>query len=354
MKNLKKAIRIGSAAIVVIVFALLLTSGVASAATRVVNQSSPSCVPGADSYHTTIQAAINAATDGDEIIVCPGTYNENVVVNKSNIIIRSYGGPAVTNISSNQTDKHVVNITGQTNVTLEGFTIRDAYGPTADEVAGIFLNNSNTCTISNNTVTNISAAAGNDANGIWAIQSDHNSFSSITVFNLTNAPYSYGIYLYGSDNNSFRSSTSVYNITGTTYACGILLGNSSSNTFNSSTTISHVTAPNGSAGGIVLEEGCEYNSFSSTSVINTSADEEAAGIALGYSNNNSFHDTSIINVSANVLAAGVGLVSSDGNTFDAQTDVSYIHLYGGLPVGVSTSNFLVGSTTSALTGSTGN
>jgi parallel beta-helix repeat protein len=128
-------------------------------------------------------------------------------------------------------------------------------------------------------------------------------------------------------------------------------------------------------GGVVLEYGCEYNSFSSTSVINTSADEEAAGIALdysnnnsfsdtsiintsaggaaagialGYSSNNSFHDTSISNVSANGLAAGIGLEFSDGNTFDVLTDVSHIHSYG-LLVG-STSTFLAGSTTTVLTG----
>ena len=73
-----------------------------------------------------IQAAINIAKPGDTIIVHNGTYSENVVVNRSNITLRSANGSAVTIVQSNRTDMHVFNITDQNNVTLEGFTIRDA------------------------------------------------------------------------------------------------------------------------------------------------------------------------------------------------------------------------------------
>jgi len=73
-----------------------------------------------------IQAVINIANPGDTIIMHNGTYTENVVVNKSNLTIRSANGSAVTIVQSNRTDTHVFNITDQNNVTLEGFTIRDA------------------------------------------------------------------------------------------------------------------------------------------------------------------------------------------------------------------------------------
>ena len=73
-----------------------------------------------------IQAVINIANPGDTIIVHNGTYTENVVVNKSNLTIRSANGSAVTIVQSNRTDTHVFNITDQNNVTLEGFTVRDA------------------------------------------------------------------------------------------------------------------------------------------------------------------------------------------------------------------------------------
>ena len=73
-----------------------------------------------------IQAVINMANPGDTIIVHNGTYTENVVVNRSNVTLRSANGSAVTIVQSNRTDMHVFNITDQNNVTLEGFTIRDA------------------------------------------------------------------------------------------------------------------------------------------------------------------------------------------------------------------------------------
>ncbi|MCH7547791.1 MAG: hypothetical protein IID30_15445, partial [Planctomycetes bacterium] len=46
----------------------------------------------------TIQAAINAAVDGDEIIVAPGLYVENIVFGGKTITVRSSGGPDVTTI----------------------------------------------------------------------------------------------------------------------------------------------------------------------------------------------------------------------------------------------------------------
>jgi len=73
-----------------------------------------------------IQAVINMAKPGDTIIVHNGTYTENVVVNKSDILIRSANCSAVTIVQSNRTDMHVFNITDQKNVTLDGFTVRDA------------------------------------------------------------------------------------------------------------------------------------------------------------------------------------------------------------------------------------
>jgi parallel beta-helix repeat protein len=73
-----------------------------------------------------IQAAINSANPGDTIIVHDGVYTENVVVNKSDIRIRSAKGLSFTIIEPNRTDMHVFNITDQSNVTLDGLTIRDA------------------------------------------------------------------------------------------------------------------------------------------------------------------------------------------------------------------------------------
>src|SRR5258707_7759680 len=44
----------------------------------------------------TIQAAINAANNGDTVLVAPGTYVENINFSGKAIAVTSSGGPAVT------------------------------------------------------------------------------------------------------------------------------------------------------------------------------------------------------------------------------------------------------------------
>ena len=188
--------------------------------------------------NTPIQHAINNATAGDTICVMDGTYHENVNVTKSHLTIRSEKGPSVTTVSASlNPDEHVFNITDQTNVTLQGFEIRDARG-TSQSVAGIYMNNACECNISDNIVTDIISATGwfNDAYGIWLEDSSDNSFgSSTSVYNLSSKNwFAYGIYLGYSSNNTFSSSTSVYNLSANEAAYGIRLDDSSNNTFSSS------------------------------------------------------------------------------------------------------------------------
>ena len=71
----------------------LMVCGVTTAAT--IN------VPG---DYATIQQAISASFDGDEILVAPGTYNENLDFNSRGITLRSSGGPSVTSIVGQTTD----------------------------------------------------------------------------------------------------------------------------------------------------------------------------------------------------------------------------------------------------------
>src|SRR5947209_17851598 len=47
----------------------------------------------------TIQAAINAASNGDTVLVAPGTYYENINFMGKAITVTSYCGPEVTTIN---------------------------------------------------------------------------------------------------------------------------------------------------------------------------------------------------------------------------------------------------------------
>jgi len=53
------------------------------------------------SEEPTIQAGINAAVDGDIVLVAPGTYVENIDFDYKSIEVRSESGPLSTTIDGN-------------------------------------------------------------------------------------------------------------------------------------------------------------------------------------------------------------------------------------------------------------
>ena len=71
--------------------------------------------------YATIQSAVNAASAGDTVYVCSGSYTENVSINKPGLAVMSTSGAAATRVRSLVT-LAVFSIT-QSNVTIDGFTI---------------------------------------------------------------------------------------------------------------------------------------------------------------------------------------------------------------------------------------
>jgi serine protease len=87
--------------------------------------------------YPTIQSAIAAATDGDTVLVAPGTYPERIDFVGKDITVQSSGGRAVTIIDGGAAGVVVKMVTdpGET-PTLRGFTIRNG-GEGADDDGGI-------------------------------------------------------------------------------------------------------------------------------------------------------------------------------------------------------------------------
>ena len=188
------------------VMVFLFSAGTASASTLVVNQTS-ACTTG-DLYFPNIQEAVNAANEGDVIIVCPGTYIENVDVNKF-VEIRSYSQTNTIVKASNPSD-HVFYVTVD-NVKISGFTITGA-----SKSSGIYLNNSNNCKIVNNKILNnkygiyLKYSCNNDIknnnissnndDGICLDCSSSNNIVSNTISNNDD-----GISLWNSSNNNIEN-----------------------------------------------------------------------------------------------------------------------------------------------------
>src|SRR5262245_29845186 len=70
--------------------------------------------------YSSIQAAVNSAHSGDTLVASPGSYNENVEIDKAGLKLRSSGGPSVTFVQR-VTDKSPIITVSAYNVTIGGF-----------------------------------------------------------------------------------------------------------------------------------------------------------------------------------------------------------------------------------------
>jgi hypothetical protein len=107
----------------------------------------------------TIQAGINAASNGDTVAVAPGTYVENINFNGKLITVTSTGGPSVTTIDGNHKNSTVTFESSETSVAvLSGFTITGGFDSTTSG-SGINISSSSP-TISDNVIANNTATTG--------------------------------------------------------------------------------------------------------------------------------------------------------------------------------------------------
>lgn len=126
------------------------TAAPAHAANIITQPAAASVIIHVPADQPTIQAAIDAAANGDTVMVSDGTYNENINFKGKAITVTSVNGPATTTIDGGGITSVVTfNTSEGAGSVLNGFTI--THGNTSFEGGGILVSSSPT--ITNNVIT---------------------------------------------------------------------------------------------------------------------------------------------------------------------------------------------------------
>jgi parallel beta-helix repeat protein len=170
--------------IIISICLILLTTGFANAATLDVGQGQT---------YPTIQSAIDAAKNGDTILVHAGIYSENprIKTNKISII----GEDKQRTIIEGGQKSSGLRIDEVNNVVISGFTIQNGLGGGGKEDAGVTIYKGNDNTVSNMIIKNNSV-------GISIFQGSNNNEIS---GNFIESNPRYGLYIYASNDNKIFS-----------------------------------------------------------------------------------------------------------------------------------------------------
>ena len=205
---------------------------------------------GAGAQFTTIQQAVDAAKPGDTVLVAPGTYTENIVVNKPLTITGN------ATVQAADSSKDVFMVTGQ-GVHIDGLTITGG-------ASGVDVANVSSCVI-----TNIDAQS--NVRGVYLAGSTN---SEVRHSNLSNNGY--GVYCdYATSSTIANNTATAEKGTGNTLGDGIYMYYGGSNTVSSNDlSANHVF-------GISL-----FRSSNNTITGNTISQNENYGVRLREADNN--------------------------------------------------------------------
>jgi parallel beta-helix repeat (two copies) len=257
--------------------------------------------------YTSIQKAIDSASNGDTIRVYPGTYTENINVNKS-VEILSVSSPDDTIIEASEPSYSVLMITANS-VTISGFTITGADNFALTDTtsflpapAGLYLNGCHNLKITGNNLLK-------NYYGIWSINASNN-----TITNNNVGSNNEGISLSGCADNTITNNIVNSNNDGVSFS------DSASNT------IANNVVNSNDYSGIVLTN-CSKNIIEN----NTVTQNNFIGIGLGKSDENTLHNNT-------VNSDGGGITLTESNYNQLENNEAHSNEDTGFLVGNNSSN----------------
>ncbi|MGZ4902140.1 MAG: right-handed parallel beta-helix repeat-containing protein [Halobacteriota archaeon] len=234
---------------------------------------------GAGAQYKSITEAVNAAQSGDIVTLGPGTYSENVIINKPVTITAS--NPGSTTVVAADPSKDVFLVQGA-NVRIEGLIINGATG-----ASGVHLSHASSC------VVHGINAHGNDK----AVYLDGATNCEVSSSNLDDNGY--GVYCDSASHNTIQANTASGAKGGSkALGDGIYMWHCDDNTVAyNNLSVNHVF-------GISLYYS-DGNAINNNSILNN----QDIGTRLGWSNNN----TLTHNTYSNNANAGIVPVQTTGN-----------------------------------------
>jgi parallel beta-helix repeat protein len=207
---------------------------------------------GAGGQYTTIQQAMDAAKPGDTVLVAPGTYTENVVVNKPLTIT----GTATVQAANSSKDVFLVTSPG---VHIDGLTITGG-------ASGVDVANVSSCVI-----TNINASG--NIRGVYLAAATN---SEVRNSNLSNNGY--GVYCDYATSNSIAN-----NVATGEHGNGVALGDGIYMDYGGSNKVSNNDLSANHVFGISI-----FSSSNNIVTGNTMSQNEYYGVRFRQSDNNTF------------------------------------------------------------------
>lgn len=229
-----------------------------------------------------IQDAINAATEGDRIITYEGTYEENIIINKS---ISLFGEDVDTVIIDGGSEGSVVTITA-TEVDFSTFTIQHS-GSNATDAGIKLVSSSGSCQIVENKITDC-------VYGLYVTRCHNTVFSQNHIFETTNATF-----FISSDENTIE-----YNTVYDNEQHGIFLNQTCTDN-----TIQHNTVYGNGWYGIYLNDNCSGNTVSDNEVYEN--DNTGIRIEDGVTNTNITDNEVVENLNYGIFVVGSTTFISD-------------------------------------------